>query len=134
MYTNIYLHIYIHIMYWNIYIQYIYIYNIYIYTLTAAIKEKTRPSQTCRCSQQCAHIPRILYVYMYVQICMYTIYRLHVHIICIYCSNVSTLPASCMYVCMCVCVCVCTRYIYGVATISRLLKIIGLFCIDSSLL
>jgi len=45
-----------------------------------------------------------------------------------------------MYVCMCVCVCVCACVracirvyiidspIYGVATISRLLKIIDLFC------
>jgi len=51
----------------------------------------------------------------------------------------------CVYVCVCVCVCVCVsvcvcdntcrhrhkcrhRHRYGVASISRLLKIVGLFC------
>ena len=56
----------------------------------------------------------------------------------------------CLCVCVCVCVCVCARVsvhvcvgmrvrrwegeCYGVASISRLLKIIGLFCRISSLL
>ena len=40
-----------------------------------------------------------------------------------------------VYVCVCMCVCVCILcHTYGVATISRLLKIIGLFCRISSLL
>jgi len=37
----------------------------------------------------------------------------------------------CMYVCVCVCVCVCGSiviWVYGVASVSRLLKMIGLFC------
>jgi len=41
----------------------------------------------------------------------------------------------CMYMCICVHVCLCVAPSrYGVATISRLLKIIGLFCRISSLL
>jgi len=40
----------------------------------------------------------------------------------------------CMYVCVCMCVCVMVEGCnYGMATISRLLKIIGLFCRISSL-
>jgi len=40
-------------------------------------------------------------------------------------------PLRCVCVCVCVCACVCKvalRRCYGVATISRLLKITALFC------
>jgi len=41
---------------------------------------------------------------------------------------------SCIFVFICMYVCVCVCYLYGVATVSRLLKIIGLFYRISSLL
>jgi len=52
------------------------------------------------------------------------------------CVHVCLCVRVCVCVCMCVFVCVCVSWIcrYGVATISRLLKIIGLFCRISSLL
>jgi len=66
-----------------------------------------------------------------------------------FCGRVRVCVCACVRVCVCVCVCVCVQgflggggevcgprleILYGLATISRLLKIIGLFCRISSLL
>jgi len=76
---------------------------------------------------------------------------MHFSCVCVY---VCVCVCMCVYVCVCVCVCVCVMLsvsvpggvlcvretehlsicVYGVATISRLLKIRGLFCRLSSLL
>jgi len=50
------------------------------------------------------------------------------------CGRVRVWVGVCMCVCVCVCVCVYAVSLYGVATVSRIDKIIGLFRRIASLL
>ena len=71
-----------------------------------------------------------------ISLCVCILMCIHMHVCTLQMYNTSASVYTFMYVCMCVCVYVVTTYAcivfadvyYGVATMSRLLEIIGLFC------
>ena len=84
-----------------------------------------------------------MYIYIYIYICIYICIHIYVYLricfylrVCIYiCIHIYTfIIDACVNVCTRVSGCVRPIYNYGVATMSRLLKIIGLFSRISSLL
>jgi len=75
----------------------------------------------------CVFVPLCICLYVFACVCSYE--RVYVRVCGVY---------LCVRVSVCICLCVLDErvcvYVYGVATISRLLKIIGLFCRILSLL
>ena len=72
-----------------------------------------------------------MYIYIYICVCVCVRVRVHLHLAVARAVNNLEIPEMSIQN---VCVCVCTYICHGVATINRLLKIIGLFCRISSLL
>jgi len=104
-----------------------------------------RRARSICCHSECLYVCAREYLYVRLHVCARVCACLFVHVCVSMCVRVFVylcervlICVYCMHVRECVCMCVCRIFffarvrecvfVYGVATISRLLRIIGLFC------